>query len=94
MARFTENAKAKIQVSDLENHPSDRLQKELHKEQKEAIKDKTYIKRNIRTVHAIERANKNRKPLEEKWVHRTGELPTYLVNKKKKAEEEEVEIRK
>jgi len=59
MARFTETAKPVIVAKELANHESDHLQKEFHKEQKNGIQDKAYIKRNIRTVHAIERAHKD-----------------------------------
>jgi hypothetical protein len=95
MARFTENAKPVIVAKELENHEADQLQKQFHEEQKNAVDNKSYIRRNMRTVHAIERAHKEaRKKKSEVWEHRVGEIPVYLANRKKEAELDRIETLK
>ena len=96
MVKFTQNAEPVIKNKELQNHYSDKLATELKKEAKSDIKSNEYIKRNIRTVHAIERENKKNKerPESASWVHRTGEVPVYLANRKKEAEQERMECLK
>ena len=85
MAKFTENAKPRVIDHKFEG---EKLVNILHKESAQAVTDKTYIKRNIKTVQQIERDRKVVKKNGEAWVHRTGELPTYLINRKKEQEKE------
>lgn len=47
MAKFTENAKPRVNDH---NEAGDKLVNELHAEAAQAVTNKTYIKRNIRTV--------------------------------------------
>lgn len=57
------------------------------------MKDKYFIKRNIKTVIKMDRDQKVRRSADARqgWQHRNGELPQYLINRKQEAEREKAE---
>lgn len=95
MEKFTKDAEPVYKNEQLQNHQADHLAQELRKEAEQNVKDKFYIKRNMQTVMKIDRENAIRKQNEaadKGWVHRTGELPQYIVNRKKEEEYEKQEM--
>ena len=86
MARFKEAEVAKIDLTEMKNHDADRLASELRSEAEDNVKNKVYIKRNMRTVNQIEKSIKEIKANrpQSAWpVHKAGELPQYLINRRK-----------
>lgn len=61
MARFTENAEPVYKNEELLNHEADQLAIVLRKEATQNVKDKYYIKRNIKTVIKMDRDQKARR---------------------------------
>ena len=55
MAKFVDNAEAVIKTAELKSHPSDKLSRVLKKEAEQNVKDKFYIKRNMKTVIKMDR---------------------------------------
>lgn len=76
MSRFVDNAEAVYKTSELVNQEHDRLQSDLRKEAKQHVKDKYFIKRNISTVHKMDRDKLQKRPASATgWQHKSGELP-------------------
>ena len=97
MARFKEAEVAKIDLSEMGNHDADKLAVELRSEAEDNVKNKVYIKRNMRTVNQIERSIKeikSHRPQSAWPMHKAGELPQYLINRRKQEEQEREEMKK
>ena len=89
------NVEPKIQHEKLENHLSDIYQKQLVLEAKQNNQQdkKFYIKRNMKTIHTMQKDVKQQEILNKeiqeeqqaKKMSKRGLLPNYLVNRKNQA---------
>ena len=59
MARFKEAEVARIDLNEMKNHDADKLAIELRSEAEDNVKNKVYIKRNMKTVNQIEKSLKD-----------------------------------